>query len=93
MNEEMKTFDAGSAYRFMESLVKDIGNRESGTEVEARAARKIEVWFEEFGLADVRIEEFKVHTSHILKEEVSLPDGTRLHCTAIGNSLDSARRC
>jgi hypothetical protein len=89
MSKEMKTFDAGSAYHFMESLVKDVGNRESGTDAEARAAQKIKVWFEEFGLSNVRIEVFKVQTSHILKEEVSLPDGTKLHCTAVGNSVST----
>jgi len=47
------------------------------------------MWFEEFGLVSIRIEEFGVQTSRILKEEASLPDGTRLACTAVGNSLST----
>jgi aminopeptidase YwaD len=85
----VKAFDAGSAYHFMESLVKDVGNRESGTEAENRAAQKIRAWFEDFGLANVRVEEFKVQTSRVLKEEVSLPNGSKLRCSAIGNSLST----
>ena len=85
----MKKFDARSAYHFMERLVKEIGNRESGTNAEARAARKIRSWFDEFGLADVRTEKFEVQTSHVLKEEASLPDGTKLDCTAVGNSAST----
>jgi hypothetical protein len=73
----------------MESLVRDIGNRESGTAAEARAAQKIKSWFEEFGLANVRIEEFEVQTSRVLKEEASLPDGTKVACAAVGNSLST----
>jgi len=85
----MKSFDAGSAYSFMERLVKEIGNRESGTDSERRAAEQIKAWFEEFGLADVHMEEFEVETSRILKEEAALPDGTRLQCSAVGNSLST----
>ena len=85
----MKTFDPNSAYHFMESLVRDIGNRESGTAAEARAAQKIKSWFEEFGLANMRIEEFEVQTSRVLKEEASLPDGTKVACAAVGNSLST----
>ncbi|MDH5481451.1 MAG: M28 family metallopeptidase [Candidatus Bathyarchaeota archaeon] len=85
----MKFFDAGSAYHFMERLVKEIGNRESGTDSERRAAQQIKAWFEEFELANVRMEEFEVQTSRILKEEVSLPDGTQLECAAVGNSLST----
>jgi aminopeptidase YwaD len=85
----MNKFDAHSAYHFMESLVKDIGNRESGTPAEARAAKKIMSWFEEFGLANVRMEEFEVQTSRVLKEEAFLPDGTKLACAAVGNSLST----
>jgi len=85
----MKSFDANSAYGFMERLVKEIGNRESGTESERRAAQQIRTWFEELELTDVRMEEFEVQTSHILKEEASLPDGTRLECAAVGNSLST----
>jgi hypothetical protein len=85
----MKSFDASSAYRFMERLVKDIGNRESGTDSERRAAQQIKTWFEQLGLASVTTEEFEVQTSQILKEEASLPDGTRMECTAVGNSLST----
>lgn len=74
----------------MEKLVLNIGNRESGTESERRAAKQIKMWFEELGLANVRTEEFEVQTSRILKEQVSLPDGTQLGCTAVGNSLSTA---
>lgn len=87
----MKSFDAASAYRFMEKLVKEVGNRESGTDSERRAAEKIKGWFEEVGLANVRMEEFSVVTSRVLKEEASLPDGTPIKCTAIGNSLSTAK--
>lgn len=85
----MKAFDAGSAYHFMESLVREIGNRESGTEAESRAAHKIQNWFAEFGLENVRVEEFEVQTSRVLREEASLPDGTKLKCAAVGNSLST----
>jgi aminopeptidase YwaD len=85
----MKAFDAGSAYRFMESLVKEIGNRESGTEAELRAAHRIQNWFGEFGLENVRVEEFEVQTSRVLREEASLPDGTKLKCAAVGNSMST----
>ena len=85
----MQVFEAGSAYRFMENLVKDVGNRESGTDSEFRAAGKIRKWFEEFGLSNVRVEEFEVETSRILREEASLPDGTRLECAAVGNSMST----
>ena len=85
----MKSFDASSAYRFMERLVKDIGNRESATDSERMAAQQIKTWSEELGLAGVRTEEFEVQTSQILKEEASLPDGTRIECTAVGNSLST----
>jgi len=85
----LKSFDAGSAYRFMESLVKTIGNRESGTGSERRAAEQIKTWFEEFGVSNVHMEEFEVQTSRILKEEAFLPDGTRLKCAAVGNSLST----
>ena len=85
----MKSFDANSAYRFMERLVKDVGNRESGTDSERRAAQQIKTWFEELGLASVTTEEFEVQTSKILKEETSLPDRTRIECTAVGNSLST----
>jgi Zn-dependent M28 family amino/carboxypeptidase len=88
----MKTFDADSAYHFMESLVSEVGNRESGTEAEARASQKIENLFEKLGLVNVRIEEFEVKTSRVLKEEVSLPDGTKLDCVAVGNSLSTPPR-
>jgi len=73
----------------MERLVKEVGNRESGTDSERRAAQQIKAWFEELGLSKIRIEEFEVHTSRILKEEVSLADGTRLICAAVGNSLST----
>jgi aminopeptidase YwaD len=85
----MESFDADSAFRFMEKLVEEIGNRESGTDSERRAARQIKAWFEEFGLANVRVDEFEVQTSRILKEHVSLGDGTRLECSAVGNSLST----
>ena len=86
----MKSFEADSAYRYMENLVLGIGNRESGTDSELRAARQIKTRFEELGLANVRMDEFEVQTSRILKEEVSLPDGMRLGCAAVGNSLSTA---
>jgi aminopeptidase YwaD len=85
----MESFGADSAYRFMERLVREIGNRESGTDSERRAAQQIKAWFEEFGLAKVRVEEFEVKTSRILKEYASLEDGTRLECSAVGNSLST----
>ena len=74
----------------METLVKEIGNRESGTDSERRAAKQIFEWFKEFGLADVRLEQFDVVTSRVLKEEVILPDGSKLDCSAIGNSLSTS---
>ena len=86
----MKSFEAGSAYSFMEKLVLSIGNRESGTDSERRAAQQIKMWFEEFGLAKVRMEEFEVQTSRIVKEQATLPDGTQLGCAAVGNSLSTA---
>jgi Iap family predicted aminopeptidase len=82
----MKSFDADSAYRFMERLVTEIGNRESGTDSERRAAQQIKKWFHELGLANVRMEEFEVKTSHVLKEEASTPDGKRIEVAAVGNS-------
>jgi hypothetical protein len=85
----MKVFDAKSAYGYMEKLVKEIGNRESGTEAEKRAAEHIKAWFEQLGLANVCIEEFQVKTSRILKEEAWLQDGSRLQCSAAGNSLST----
>jgi aminopeptidase YwaD len=85
----MEFFDADSAYRFTERLVKEIGNRESGTDSELLAAQQMKTWFEEFGLVNVRVEEFEVQTSRILKEDASLPDGTRLECSAVGNSLST----
>jgi aminopeptidase YwaD len=87
----MQCFDADSAYRFMEKLVKEIGNRESATESEQRTANQIKAWFEEFGLANTRIEEFDVRTSRISKEEAWLPDGTRVECSAVGNTLSTPR--
>ena len=87
----MKSFDPHSAYNFMEHLVSDIGNRESGTDAEARAAQKIKGWFEDLKLANVRIEEFEVQTSRVLKEEASLPDGTNVPCAAVGNSLSTPK--
>jgi len=85
----MKSFDADSAYRFMERLVKEVGNRESGTDSERRAAGQIKAWFEECVLSNIRMEEFEVQTSRILKEEGWLPDGARLECSAVGNSLST----
>lgn len=85
----MKSFDAQTAYRYMENLAKDIGNRESGTDSERRAAAQIQAWFEEFGLSNIRMEEFEVQTSRILKEEAALSDGTKLECAAVGNSLST----
>ena len=85
----MKNFDADSAYRFMERLVKDIGNRESGTHSERRAAERVKTWFEEFKLSNIRMEEFEVQTSRILKEQAFLPDGKQLKCSAVGNSLST----
>jgi hypothetical protein len=38
---KMEYFDANSAYRFMESLIKEVGNRESGTDAERKAAQQI----------------------------------------------------
>lgn len=85
----MKTFDASSAYGYMERLVKEIGNRESGTASERRAAERIKAWFVEFGLEHVRIEDFEVQTSRVLKEEAVLPNGLKLECAAVGNSLST----
>jgi acetylornithine deacetylase/succinyl-diaminopimelate desuccinylase-like protein len=85
----MKVFDANSAYGYMEKLVKEIGNRESGTDAEKRAAVQIKTWFEQLGLANVRVEEFQVKTSRILKEEAWLQDGSKLKCTAVGNTLST----
>ncbi len=85
----MKIFDAGSAYGYMEKLVKEIGNRESGTDAEKRAADHVKAWFEELGLANVHTDEFTVRTSRILKEEAWLTDGTKLRCSAVGNSLST----
>jgi Iap family predicted aminopeptidase len=73
----------------MEKLVQDIGTRESGTDSERRAAEQIKAWFEEFGLANIRMEEFEVKTSQILKEEAVLSDGTQMKCLAVGNSLST----
>jgi hypothetical protein len=44
---------------------------------------------EELGLANVHTGEFTVKTSRILKEEATLQNGTRLKCTAAGNSLST----
>jgi Zn-dependent M28 family amino/carboxypeptidase len=85
----MKGFDASSAYGYMEKLVKEIGNRESGTDAERRAAEQIKGWFEQLGLTNVRVEEFQVKTSRILKEEAWLQDGSRLKCSAVGNTLST----
>lgn len=85
----MESFDSVSAYNFVEKLVKEIGNRESGTDSERRAADLIKAWFEDFGLSNVHTEEFEVKTSRILKEEAFLPDGTSLKCSAAGNSLST----
>ncbi len=85
----MKSFDVDSAFHFMYRLVKGIGNRESGTNSERRAAEQIKAWFEEFGLANIRMKEFEVQTSRILKEEAALLDSTRLECSAVGNSLST----
>lgn len=87
----MQTFDANSAYKFMETIVKEIGNRESATDSERRAADQIEKWFNEFDLQNVRMEEFEVQTSRITKEEATLPNGTRIACAAVGNSLSTPR--
>jgi aminopeptidase YwaD len=70
----------------MDRLVKDVGNRESGTGSERKAAQRVKTWFEEVGLANVRMEQFEVQTSSILREEAWLPNGTRMECTAVGNS-------
>lgn len=85
----MKSFDVDSAFHFMYRLVKEIGNRELGTDSERCAAEQIKAWFEEFGLANIRMKEFEVQTSRILKEEAALPDSTRLECSAVGNSLST----
>jgi Iap family predicted aminopeptidase len=85
----MKNFDADSAYRFLERIVKEIGNRESGTDSERGAAERVKAWFEEFKLSNIRMEEFEVQTSRIRKEEAFLPDGTRLKCSVVGNSIST----
>lgn len=85
----MKMFDPNSAYKFMETLVKDVGNRESATDSEIKAAERIKSWFEEFGLSNVRFDEFEVKTSRILKEEATLPNGNRIKCRSVGNSLST----
>ena len=85
----MESFDSVSAYSFVRKLVNEIGNRESGTDSERQAAEMIKAWFEGFGLSNVHMEEFEVKTSRILKEEALLPDGTRLKCSAAGNSLST----
>lgn len=85
----MKSFDAHSAYSYMERLVKDVGNRESGTDREVQAAKKIRDWFEEIGLSSIKMDRFEVQTSRILKEEASVPDGTKIDCRAVGNSLST----
>lgn len=82
----MQTFNADSAYKYMETLVKQIGNRESGTESEKTAANLIKKWFSELDLENVRTEEFEVQTSRITKEEARLPNGTKVACAAVGNS-------
>jgi len=86
----MKQFDPPSAYRFMERLVTDIGNRESGTDSERKAAEKVKAWFEQFGLSNVRIEEFEVQTSRFHREEAFTPKGERLKVAALGNSLSTS---
>lgn len=78
-----------SAYHFMEILVKEVGNRESGTESEREAARLIKGLFEEFGLSNVRLHEFDVTTTRVLKEEAFSSDGRRLNCAAVGNSIST----
>jgi len=85
----MKVFDSDSAYKFMEILIEEIGNRESATDSELRAAERIKGWFEEFGLSNVRLSEFEVITSRILKEEATLSTGDKLKCTALGNSAST----
>lgn len=85
----MKTFDPDFAYKFMETLVKEIGNRESATDSEFKAAERIKGWFEEFGLSNVRFDEFEVTTSRILKEEAILQNGNKINSTAVGNSLST----
>src|SRR3972149_3487594 len=85
----MKSFDAASTYGYMEKLVKQIGNRESATDSERRAAEQIKAWFEEIGLTNIRAEEFEVKTSLIPRGEGFLPDGARLECAAVGNSLST----
>ncbi len=87
----MKSFDANGAYSYMEHLVKDIGNRESGTEREAKAAKMIRDWFDEIGLSNVKLDKFEVQTSSILKEEAVLPDDSRIDCKAVGNSQSTPR--
>ncbi len=87
----MRDFDPNSAYRFMETLVKKIGNRESGTDSEKKAALQIKAWFEKFGLTNVRLEEFDVRTSRILKEDAMLSTGKNIECSAVGNSLSTPR--
>jgi len=86
----MRSFDAGSAYHFVERLVKEVGNRESGIELERRPAQRIRAWFEEFGLVNIQVEEFEVQTSRILKEQAWFTDGTLVECSAVGNSLSTS---
>jgi len=74
----------------MESLVADIGNRESATPREAQAAKKIRDWFKEIGLSNVRMDDFEVQTSRIIKEEARLPNGQKIDCKAVGNSLSTS---
>ena len=85
----VKLFDADSAYRFMERLVTEIGNRESGTSSERKAAEQVKKWFEEIGLSNVRLDEFKVQTSIVLNEKASTPDGKELNVSAVGNSMST----
>lgn len=85
----MESFEASSAYGYMEKLVNGIGNRESGTDSEKRAAEQIKAWFEQLGLVNVYAEKFEVKTSRILKEEAWLQDGSRLKCSAVGNTLST----
>jgi aminopeptidase YwaD len=85
----LKVFDPDSAYKFMETLVKEVGNRESATDSELKAAERIKGWFEQFGLSNVRFDEFDVVTSRVLREEATLPNGEKVECAALGNSLST----
>lgn len=87
----MKSFDAASAYSYMEHLVTDVGNRESGTDRELKAGMKIKDWFEDIGLANVRMEKFEVRTSEIRREEARIPNGSNIDCKAVGNSRSTPR--